>query len=410
MENERIKVAFVGHVDHGKSTLIGRLLYNTNTILKDKMKDIENASENGMDFAFLMDYFEEERQQGITIDTAQVFFRTTKREYVIIDAPGHVEFITNMITGASQADVAVLMVDAQEGIKEQTKCHAFLLSMLGIRQVIVAVNKMDLIAYEKERFYSITQHIGKYLTDLNIRQFFCVPISSVYGDNITALSEKTQWYYGKPFAELLDDIPPDTNINMSCFVFPVQDVYYTKFSDEKKRIAVGKVEAGTIRTGQLIKVLPSGETAEITSIEKLEGKQSSADYEECVGLTLSKPLFLERGYVICSDNKFINITKKFQASLFWMSKTALKVNERLAIRCSTQETSCVISKILGKIDTSSFKQNNQDLETLNKLEVGRVIIQIKNDLIISRIENIRALSRFVILRNNVIVGSGIISG
>lgn len=152
MEKERIKVAFVGHVDHGKSTLIGRLLYNTNTILKDKMKDIENASENGMDFAFLIDYFEEERQQGITIDTAQVFFRTEKREYVIIDAPGHVEFITNMITGASQADVAVLMVDAQEGIKEQTKCHAFLLSMLGIRQVIVAVNKMDLIAYEKERF------------------------------------------------------------------------------------------------------------------------------------------------------------------------------------------------------------------------------------------------------------------
>ena len=234
MDKGRIKVAFVGHVDHGKSTLIGRLLYNTNTILKDRMKDIENASENGMDFAFLMDYFEEERQQGITIDTAQVFFRTAKREYVIIDAPGHVEFITNMITGASQADVAVLMVDAQEGIKEQTKCHAFLLSMLGIRQVIVAVNKMDLIAYEKERFYSISQQIGKYLTDLNIRQFFCVPISSVYGDNITVLSEKTQWYCGKPFAQLLDDIPPDTNINMSCFVFPVQGVYYTRFSDEKR--------------------------------------------------------------------------------------------------------------------------------------------------------------------------------
>ncbi len=170
MAVNKIKIVFVGHVDHGKSTLIGRLLYNTKSIAEDKIKDLEKNTPEGrkLDFAFLMDHFEEERKQGITIDTAQIFFKTSKRDYVIIDAPGHVEFVVNMITGAAQADAAILIVDAAEGIQEQTKRHAYILSMLGIKQVIVAINKMDLVDYNAEKYTAIITELTSFLSELNI--------------------------------------------------------------------------------------------------------------------------------------------------------------------------------------------------------------------------------------------------
>ncbi len=412
MTDNKIKIVFVGHVDHGKSTLIGRLLYNTHSIAEDKIKDLEKNTPEGkkLDFSFLMDHFEEERKQGITIDTAQIFFRTSKRNYVIIDAPGHVEFVVNMITGAAQADAAVLIVDAAEGIQEQTKRHAYILSMLGIKQVIVAVNKIDLIEYSEEKYKTIVTDLTAFLAGINIYNVTSVPISSTDGDNITEHSEKTKWFTGKTFIELVDDIPGGIDESNQYTVFPIQDVYNINDQGNSKRISVGKVEAGNIVEGQSICVLPSKEQAHIKSIEKYNEVKKQAESGECIGITTDKPLFIERGSIVCSMDHDLKVTSNFKASLFWMNAAAVNVNDKLTLRCSTQEVGCNVLEIFKKINSSTLEKIEGDLTNLNKLEVGEVEIKTKKPVVISTISDVQALGRFVLLRDNTIVAGGVITG
>ncbi len=411
MAVNKIKIVFVGHVDHGKSTLIGRLLYNTKSIAEDKIKDLEKNTPEGrkLDFAFLMDHFEEERKQGITIDTAQIFFKTSKRDYVIIDAPGHVEFVVNMITGAAQADAAILIVDAAEGIQEQTKRHAYILSMLGIKQVIVAINKMDLVDYNAEKYTAIITELTSFLSELNICNVTSVPISSTVGDNITERSENTKWFTGKIFIELIDNIVGSTDESNRCAVFPIQDVYNIKVQGKSKRISVGKMEVGRIYEGQHICVLPSEEHAHIKSIEKYNESKTQAQNGECIGITTDKPLFIERGNIVCSVNHDLNVVSSFKASLFWMNTAAAGVHDKLTLRCATQEVTCSISEIFKKINSSTLEKIEDKLTSLNKLEVGEVEIKTKKPIVISTISNVQALGRFVLLRNNTIVAGGIIT-
>ena len=411
MADNKIKIVFVGHVDHGKSTLIGRLLYNTHSIAEDKIKDLEKNTPEGkkLDFSFLMDHFEEERKQGITIDTAQIFFRTSKRDYVIIDAPGHVEFVVNMITGAAQADAAVLIVDASEGIKEQTKRHAYILSMLGIKQVIVAVNKMDLVGYNEKRYKSIVTDLTAFLAGINIHNVSSVPISSTDGDNITEHSENTKWFTGKTFIELVDDIPGGMDESNQYIVFPIQDVYNINDQGKNKRISVGKIEAGNMATGQSICVLPTKEQTLIKSIEKYNETKMQAEKGECIGITTDKPLFIERGSIICSINHNLNVAVTFKASLFWMNDSGVSINAKLTLRCSTQEVGCCISKVFKKMNSSTLEKIEDDLKSLNKLEVGEVEIKTKKPVVISTISDVQALGRFVLLRENTIVAGGIIT-
>lgn len=411
MTDNKVKIVFVGHVDHGKSTLIGRLLYNTHSIAEDKIKDLEKITPDGLklDFSFLMDHFEEERKQGITIDTAQIFFKTSKRDYVIIDAPGHVEFVVNMITGAAESDAAVLIVDASEGIQEQTKRHAYILSMLGINQVIVAVNKIDLINYSEEIYNTIITNMTDFLSEINISNVSSVPISATDGDNITERSQKTKWFKGKTFIELLDSIPESTYENNQHVVLPIQDVYNINVQGKNKRISVGRIEAGTILEKQDICVLPSKERAHIKSIEKYNDNKAQAQFGECIGITTDKPLFIERGNVICAINSDLKVVSRFQASLIWMNAEKVNVSDKLILRCSTQEVGCNISGIFKKINSSTLEKLEDDLTSLNKLEVGEVEIQTKKPIVISTINNVRALGRFVLLRENSIVGGGIIT-
>lgn len=411
MTDNKIKIVFVGHVDHGKSTLIGRLLYNTKSIAEDKIKDLEKNTPEGkkLDFSFLMDHFEEERKQGITIDTAQIFFRTSKRDYVIIDAPGHVEFVVNMITGAAQADAAVLIVDAAEGIQEQTKRHAYILSMLGIKQVIVAVNKIDLVDYSEEKYTTIITELTAFLSEINICNVTSVPISSTDGDNITERSENTKWFIGKTFVELVDSIAGSTDDTNQYAVLPIQDVYNINDQDKSKRISVGKIEAGSIMEGQDICVLPSKERAHIKSIEKYKETKTQAENGECIGITTDKPLFIERGNIVCSTNHNLKVASCFKASLFWMNAAAVSVNDKLILRCSTQEVGCSISVIFNKINSSTLEKIEDDLTSLNKLEVGEVEIRTKKPVVISTISDGQALGRFVLLRDNTIVAGGIIT-
>ncbi len=411
MIDNKFKIVFVGHVDHGKSTLIGRLLYNTKSIAEDKIIDLEKNTPKGkkLDFSFLMDHFEEERKQGITIDTAQIFFKTYKREYVIIDAPGHVEFVGNMITGAVEADAAVLIVDIVEGIQEQTKRHIYILSMFGIKQIIVVVNKMDLVDYSKEKYNKIVTELHDFLSEVNINDFTCVPVSSTEGDNITERSEKTKWFVGKTFIELIDSISRSTEKSCQYTIMPIQDVYNIDNQGKNKRIFVGKIEANTIFEGQSVYVLPSREQTHINSIEKYNKIQSRAETGECVGITTDKPLFIERGNIICSLNHGLEVVSYFKASLFWMSHESVNVGDKLTLRCSTQEVRCKILQIFKKINSSTFKEIKDNLTTLNKLEVGEIEIQTKKPIVICDISDVKALARFVFLRDNTIVAAGIIT-
>lgn len=408
--NEKMKIVFTGHVDHGKSTLIGRLLYNTKSIPEDKIKDMQYLSngEQKIDFAFLMDHFEEERKQGITIDTAQIFFKTDKREYVIIDAPGHVEFIVNMITGASQADVAVLIVDASEGIREQTKRHAYLLSMLGIKQIILVVNKMDLVQYKRNLFDDIVLDLKSFLNKINIKDIVAVPISAVEGENVTERSKKMNWYQDLPLIEILDNLEITSEADAQNSLFTVQDIYNIDYGNEKQRLIIGRVENGEFLSGQKVYALPSGESTYIKSIEQYNYKCDKASSGECVGLTIRDPLFVERGNVLLELSKDAIVATRVEALVFWMSNDIGKIGEKINIKCSTQEQSCYIKQIKNKIDSATLKIINEDDFYINKLEISEVEICVKKPIVIST--TIKVLSRFVLTKNDVIIASGIITG
>ncbi len=261
MNDQKLKFVIVGHVDHGKSTLIGRLLYDTNSLPEGKIEEIKQLCESlgkDIEFGYVMDHLEEERDQGITIDTAQTFFSTEKRDYVIIDAPGHVEFVKNMISGASQAEAAVLIVDAEEGVKEQTKRHAYILGMLGLSQVIVVINKMDLVDYAPQRFESVKRELLEFLSNINIRPSYVIPISAKKGDFIANKTGNVDWYDGPTLLEALDTFRTRESANEKPLRYVVQDVY-----SFDKRIIAGRVESGIIRKGDRIKVLPSGEETRV---------------------------------------------------------------------------------------------------------------------------------------------------
>src|SRR5438128_6035826 len=300
----RLRVVFVGHVDHGKSTLIGRIFYDTKSLPDGKIEQIQAAcKEEGMEFeyAFLLDALLEEQAQNITIDTTQIQFKTAKRPYVIIDAPGHKEFLKNMITGAASADAAVLLIAANEGIQEQSKRHGYLLSLLGVRQFCVVVNKMDMAEYSEARFFEIEKKYREFLKTLNLETNVFIPASARFGENITARSIKMKWHRGSTLAEALDAMTPlappiDLPLRLC-----VQDVY--KFDD--RRIIAGRIETGTLQVGDELVFSPANKTSIVQSIEHWQpastaatsprGNGGMAIAGDSIGITLQEQIFVERG-------------------------------------------------------------------------------------------------------------------
>jgi sulfate adenylyltransferase large subunit len=408
MSIPNLKFVIVGHVDHGKSTLIGRLLYDTNSLPPDKIEEMKQASQEvgrEAEFAFLMDHLREEREQGITIDTAQVFFKTAKRQYVIVDAPGHVEFVKNMITGASQAEAGFLIVDTKEGVQEQTKRHAYILSMLGLEQVVVLLNKMDLVSYSQDRFQQIKQDIEHFLISINIKPDTYIPISASKGDNIAKRSENLNWYKGPTVLEALDSFESKVSEGNGLLIFPVQDVYRL----EDKRIVVGRVESGTISKGQLIKILPTGQTTKVNSIEVFLKDADKGYTGESIGITTEDAVFLERGTVICEPQNGPYLTDTFQANVFWMAKNDFDKNERIVLRCATQEISCKVETIVERINSSTLEIIEKDAHKLSYLEVGKVSIKTKKPIAIKTFNELQELGRFVFVQNENICAGGIIT-
>ncbi|OIO48854.1 hypothetical protein COX74_03220 [bacterium (Candidatus Gribaldobacteria) CG_4_10_14_0_2_um_filter_41_16] len=408
-QNQDLKFVIVGHVDHGKSTLIGRLLFDTNSLPPDKMEEIRKTSaELGrvVEYAFLMDNLQEEREQGITIDTAQTFFKTAQRQYVIIDAPGHVEFVKNMLTGASQAQAAILIVDVAEGVREQTKRHSYLLALLGIKQVIVAINKMDLVGYQEDVFNKIKQELAEFLAGLKVEPKFYIPMVALNGDNVAMASQNMPWYSGPTVLTALDGLQDLDEAQNLALVLPVQEVY--KIGD--KRYVLGRVEAGEVKPGQTIKVLPSGQTTIVKTVEKFQQADlASAKAGENIGLTTVDPLFIERGNVICQPGKEPMAKSEFSANLFWLHHEPLIKDELLIVKCATQESLGQVIEIKKRFNSSTMEVLEENANQLNFLEAGEVVIKVKQPLVLTKLSELAELGKFVLIKNDNIVAGGIIS-
>ncbi len=406
MNDEKLKFVIVGHVDHGKSTLIGRLLYDTNSLPEGKIEEIKQLCESlgkDIEFGYVMDHLEEERDQGITIDTAQTFFSTEKRDYVIIDAPGHVEFVKNMISGASQAEAAVLIVDAEEGVKEQTKRHAYILGMLGLSQVIAVINKMDLVGFDRERFETVKKDLLEFLSHINIKPSYVIPISAKNGDFIASKTATMDWYDGPTVLEALDTFRTKESANEKPLRYVVQDVY-----SFDKRIIAGRVESGIIRKGDMIKVLPSGEKTRVKSVEEYLRNVTEAEAGKSTGITTEDKLFIDRGNVIVSDGDLPAVTSRIKANVFWMDRIPFKKGESLRFRCATQEVNCEIEKINKVINSSTLEMISTDADGINNREVASIIIRTDKPVVVENFNKMEELGRFVLGREDTSAG-GIIT-
>lgn len=406
MQEGVLRIVIVGHVDHGKSTLIGRLLYDTQSLPEDKLKEIEKVSEKlgkEVEFAFVMDSFEKERTEGMTIDTTQTFFRTKKRRYVIIDAPGHKEFLKNMITGSSQAEAAVLIVDVNEGVKEQTRRHAYILKLLGLKQVCVVINKMDMVNYLQERFKQVSEEVVLYLGWIGIKPSFIIPISALKGDNIATTSQNLKWFSGGCVLDALDSFL-ELKVEQKPFKFPVQDIYKI----DGKNILVGRVEAGEIKVGETVYVLPQKKQVRIKNIEKfLQNESKEARYGEAVGLCVDDVQDIKRGTILSKDLN-PKITRKIKTNIFWMENIKTVINEKLAFRCVTQEAGGRIVKLYKKFDPASMEVVEEDAKEIKGGEVAEAEIVLDNEVVICSFNDIPEMGRFVLEKEQNPVAGGII--
>ncbi|MDO8586215.1 MAG: GTP-binding protein [Armatimonadota bacterium] len=406
--NPTLNIVIVGHVDHGKSTLVGRLLHDTKSLPDGKYEAVARVCEDsGKDFeyAFLLDALEEERDQGITIDTTQIRFHTDKRDYVIIDAPGHKEFLKNMVTGAASAEAAILLIDADEGIQEQSRRHGYILNLLGIRQVTVVINKMDLVDYSQTVFNDIHTEYLAFLNQLGIVPQFVIPLSARNGDNVARHSQRMTWYNGPTVLEALDEFQSRVSKESGPLRMPVQDIY--KF--DKRRIVAGRIESGSIKEGDTICFSPSGHKAIVKTIERWQSaKDGAASAGESVGITLDEQLFIERGDIISHTDDLPRSSSVLQGNLFWLGDRHLAPNRTYVLKLTTQEVECTVGSISGVINTASLARVGDVAREVAKNEVATVVFDLKKKVSFDSAIDVIETGRFVIVDGFDVSGGGII--
>jgi bifunctional enzyme CysN/CysC len=404
---EALRVVIVGHVDHGKSTLVGRLFHDTGALPDGKLEAIRAMCERrGMPFewAFLMDAFQSERDQGITIDTAQIWLRSKLRDYVIIDAPGHREFIKNMITGASSADAALLMIDASHGIQQQSRLHGFLINLLGIKQVAVVINKMDLVGFSASHYEEIRATYTRYLAGLGAKADYVVPVSARDGDNLVRRSARMPWYEGPTLMEALDSfraapLPVDLPLRL-----PVQDIY--KF--DQRRIIVGRVESGKVAVGDRLLFSPSNKLATVATIEgwNRTAPALQALAGESVGLTLDEQIFIERGEVASQPENPPVLTSVFRGRIIWLGRGNLRRDAEYRLKLCTLDVPVTVQAVERVYDT-------EDLSIHEASEVGRhgvadVILRSRAMMALDEAQSIASTGRFVLTDGRNIVAGGLV--
>lgn len=404
----KLGVVIVGHVDHGKSTLIGRLLHDTGSFMDGKLEELKAVCARRnvpFEWSFLLDAFQAERDQAITIDTTQVWFKTAKRNCVIIDAPGHREFLKNMVSGAAAADAAILVVDAHEGIREQTKRHAYLLHLLGLQQIVVVVNKMDMVGYEAARFAEISAEITRYLAGIQVTPHSIIPIAARHGENIAAASPEMPWFKGATLLETLDAFEPIAAAADRPLRFPVQDVY--RF--DETRIIAGRIEAGVIRKGDVLTFSPSNRQAKVVSIEKWNSPSEilAAEAGESIGVTLDQPIFVARGDIASFEMTAPALAHEFRASIFWLGKKPLQPGNSYKVKVSTYEAAVQVLSVDRVINTDDLSTATRQDVHIN--EMAEVTFRSREVLPLDAIQDNIRLGRLVLVENHDVVGGGIIS-
>ncbi|ADO84600.1 GTP-binding protein [Ilyobacter polytropus] len=408
---EDMNIVIVGHVDHGKSTIIGRLLADTGSLPNGKLEEVkERCRRNSkpFEYAFLLDALKDEQAQGITIDSARCFFQTENREYIIIDAPGHIEFLKNMVTGASRAESALLVIDANEGIQENSKRHGYLLSMLGINQISVLVNKMDLVDYDEKVFQNIVKEYTGFLREINVEPDSFIPISGMIGDNITTKSENTPWYNGNTVINTLDNFQIAETSDDKPFRMPVQDVYKFTKDGDNRRIVAGTIETGKLSVGDEVVFYPSGKRSTVKSIEAFNRKtQNYVTAGYSTGFTLKEQIYITRGEMAgkvgVSNPK---VATRIRVNLFWLGRSPMIKGNSYFLKIGNAKVKVEIEKIKRVIDASTLTNVNR--EQIDRNDVAECILKTQNPIAFDENKHIQNTSRFVIVDDYDISGGGTI--
>ena len=408
----RMGIVIVGHVDHGKSTIIGRLLADTGTLPEgrlEQIKDLCARTSKPFEYAFLLDALKDERAQGITIDAARVFFRTPKRRYLILDAPGHVEFLKNMVTGAARAEAALLVLDAGEGIQENTRRHAYLLAMLGVRQIAVVVNKMDLVGCRQEAFDAFARELGAFLATIDMTPAAIIPVIGREGDNLALRSSTMSWYTGPTVLEALDAFRSQGEAVDGPFRMPVQAVFKFTNDGDDRRIVAGTIDSGRLRVGDEVVFHPSGKRTRVKSLEAFNRiAPAVVGAGESAGFTLAQQIYVTRGEVATLAHEPQPVTAtRIRASIFWLGARPLELGRHYALKLGTARVSVHLEHIERVLDASTLASVT-DRTSVVRNEVADCVLKLRHPIAFDRASELAATSRFVLVDNFSISGGGVV--
>ncbi|NTW54008.1 MAG: adenylyl-sulfate kinase [Chlorobaculum sp.] len=412
LSRSRMNIVIVGHVDHGKSTVIGRLLADTGSLPEGRLEAVRESclrNSRPFEYAFLLDALKDEQAQGITIDTARCFFKTASRDYIIIDAPGHIEFLKNMISGASRAEAALLVIDANEGIRENSKRHGHMVAMLGVRQVTVLVNKMDLVGYSEEAFEKLKAEYTAYLRQIDVEPVSFIPVSAREGDNIAESSELMPWHDGPTVLGQLDLFTTGRELHEKPFRLPVQDIYKFTSSGDDRRIVAGTIEAGTIRNGEEVLFLPSGKRSHIASIESFNTpRKESVSAGEPTGFTLSTQIYIRPGEIMVRPgDPQPEVGTRFRANIFWVGRVPMSKEKEYKLKLGTARATVRLAEIVNTLDAAELNLS-RGKQQLDCRDVGECIFETTRPIAFDLASRNETTGRFVIVDNYEIAGGGIV--
>lgn len=407
-----MNLVVTGHVDHGKSTVVGRLLADTGSLPEGKLEAVRAhcaRHAKPFEYAFLLDALRDERAQGITIDAARVFFKSPHRQYLLLDAPGHSEFLRNMVTGAARADAALLVIDAREGVQDNSRRHGYLLSMLGIRQLAVLVNKMDLVDGSEDVFSRIAAEYRAFLANLQIEPSCIIPVSGATGDNIVHRAERSRWYDGPTVLEALDAFEPEPPPVDAPFRLPVQGVYKFTEDDDERRIVAGRVAAGHVNVGDEIVFLPSGKKSRVKTIEAFSAPvRTRAEAGESTGLTLTDHIYVARGELgVRADDVQPHVSTRLRASLFWLGREPLTTAKDYLLKLGSSRVPVRVEAIHRVLDASSLA-SFEDRTRVERHEVADCTLTTTRPLAFDTAQTLGPTSRFVLVDRYQIAGGGVI--
>lgn len=394
-----LRLLTAGSVDDGKSTLIGRLLFDSKKLYEDQLQALErdskrvgNAGAGQIDYALLLDGLKAEREEGITIDVAYRYFSTNQRKFIIADTPGHEQYTRNMITGGSTANLAIILVDARTGVITQTRRHTFLVSLLGIKHIVLAVNKMDLVNFSEETFNEIRSEYLELTKHLGIEDVTCFPLSALEGDNVVERSERTPWYEGQSLLEFLETVPIDQDRNMTDFRYPVQ---YVLRPNLDFRGFCGKVASGVIHKGDEIVALPSMKRSHVKSIVTYEGELEEAFCPQCVTLTLEDEIDISRGEMLVKPNNLPHVGRNFETMLVWMDEEPMDRKKQFFLKHNTNTTRATLTQIMYKVDVNTMQHLEGADFKLN--EIGKVHITTAKTLFFDSYSKNKATGAFILI-------------